>query len=806
MAGGIFIPGHVIEKKDSTRTGHSAHGSRGPHDIVTAIQGSRLVERPTPTPNSRSFGSGSVQFGTFDVDLRAGELRKGGVKVRLYGQPFSVLAALLERPGQVVTREELQQKLWAGDTFVDFEHGLNKAINKVRDALGDDADSPRFIETLPRRGYRFIAPVEEISTGRLKTETPSAGKRARWLVVAGAAAVMVAVGSYLYFHRAPKLTEKDSIIVAEFANSTGDPVFDGTLRQGLSVQLEQSPFFNILSGDKITEQLRLMEKPANTRLTPDVAREVCQRLNAKAEIEGSVAALDSQYVIGLRATSCHTGETLAEEQVTAEGKTKVLATLGQAAFTLRSRLGESRASLEAYDVPLVQATTSSLEALQSFNRCEQEFWGADYAAAVSFCQRAVSIDPNFANPYGLLGILYATSQQNDLQVEAIKKAYDLRDRTSEREKLLILCTYHLMGTQDLEKEVQVCRQYAQTYPQDQRAFIGLGNGHRLLGRYEQALAAHEDVLHLDPTVTIAYELRAMSYISLNHLDQARSTIESARARSLDSPDFGFLLYEIEFLQGSAAGMAEQAPHLSTWQRLLLEEGTAGYSGQLSYSRSVIRSGIAAARKANVKRVAAGLAADSSTHEALFGNLVQARSAASEALTLKREFTDWDTEGTAAFSLALAGDAAQAERLAADLNRQLPEGTFMQFVYLPAIRAAVALRQGSAQEAVEILRVASPYELTPDGIFSVYLRGQAYLAARQGREAAAEFQKILDHPGLVLIQPIGPLAHLGLARAYAMQSDNGKARAAYRDFFELWRDSDPDIPVLKQAQAEFAKLQ
>ena len=253
-------------------------------------------------------------------------------------------------------------------------------------------------------------------------------------------------------------------------------------------------------------------------------------------------------------------------------------------------------------------------------------------------------------------------------------------------------------------------------------------------------------------------------------------------------------------------MTEQAGHLSTWQRLFLEESTAAYSGQLSYSRSVIRSGIAAGIKANVKRVAASLAADSSNYEALFGNLAEARSAASEALRLKREFTDWDTEGTAAFSLALAGDTAQAERIAADLNRQLPEGTFMQFVHLPAIRAAVVLRQGRPQEAIETLRAASPYELTPDGIYSVYLRGQAYLAARRGTEAAVEFQKILDHPALVLIQPIGPLAHLGLARAYAMQSDTAKARAAYRDFFELWKDADPDIPVLKQAKAEFAKLQ
>ncbi len=775
------------------------------------------MDRPAPIVSSKSLHTGTVRFGTFNVDLDAGELRKGGTKIKLYGQPFYVLATLLGRPGQVVTREELQQKLWASDTFVDFEHGLNKAINKLREALGDDAENPRFIETLPRRGYRFIAPVEAVP---VKEMHPAPARpefvpnEINWLdtwrprlVAAGAAiaVLVVAVGGYLYLQRTPKLTERDSIIIADFTNTTGDPVFDGTLRQGLSVQLGQSPFFNILSGDKIAEQLRLMEKPPDTRLAPDVARDVCERLNAKAEIEGSIAALGSQYVIGLNAVNCHTGETLAEEQATADAKTKVLAALGNAASNLRSKLGESHTSLEAYDVPLVQATTSSLDALQAFNRCEQGFWRSDYALAVSFCQHAVSVDPNFANPYGLLGILYANLNESDLEAAAIKKSYDLRDRASEREKFVIVATYHLFGTRDLEKMVQVSQQYAQTYSRDERAFIGLGTAYRLLGRYDEALAAHQEVLRLDPAVTIANEYLAMSYIAMNRLDDARSIIERARARHLDSPDFGFLLYQIDFLQENAAGMAEQASHLDPGTRFYVDASAAAYRGQLSQSRTVIRNAIAAAAKAHVESAGAGLAASSSVQEALFGNAAEARSAASEALKLKRESTDWDTEGTAAFSFALAGDTAQAERLAADLNRRLPEGTFMQFVYLPAIQAAVALHQGRPQEAIEILRVASPYELTPDGIFSVYLRGEAYLSAHQGAEAAAEFQKIIDHPGIVVMDPIGPLAHLGLGRAYAMQGDAVKARVAYQNFLTLWKDADPDIPIFRQAKAELSKL-
>lgn len=775
------------------------------------------MDQPAPIATSRHHGPARVLFGTFDVDLRAGELRKGGVKIKLYGQPFNVLVALLERPGEVVTREELQQKLWASDTFVDFEHGLNKAINRVREALGDDADNPRFVETLPRRGYRFIAPVEAVPVKEMQpapTRPEIVRNEINWLdtwrlrlVVTGAAitALAVGVGGYLYLHRTPKLIEKDPIVIADFTNTTGDPVFDGTLRQGLSIQLEQSPFFNILSGDQIADQLRLMEKPPDTRLAPDVARDVCERLNAKAEIEGSIAALGSQYVIGLNAVNCHTGETLAEEQATAGGKTKVLAALGNAASNLRSKLGESRASLEAYDVPLVQATTSSLEALQAFNRCEQEFWKSDYELAVSFCKRAVEIDPDFANPYSLLGILYAVLNDNELKAEAVKKGYDLRGRASEREKFAILWTYYFYGAEDIEKTLQVSQQWTQTYPQDERAFIGLGTCYRMLGRYDEALAAHQQVLRLDPAVTIAYEYLGLSYISMNRLDDARSIMERARARHLDSPDFGFFLYEIDFLQKNSAGMAEQASHLEPGSRFYFERRMASCTGQLSHSRRMIRNATAAWTRANAQEAVADLTAVSALDEALFGNLTEARTAALEALKLKRESTDWDTEGTAAFSLALAGDTTQAERLVTDLNRRLPDGTFMQFVYLPAIQAAVVLHEGRPQEAIEILRVVSPYELTPDGIFSAYLRGEAYLSAHQGAEAAGEFQKIVDHPGLVVMQPIGPLAHLGLGRAYVMQGDTAKGRAAYADFLALWKDADADIPIFKQAKAEYAKL-
>jgi eukaryotic-like serine/threonine-protein kinase len=494
-----------------------------------------------------------------------------------------VLAALLERPGELVTREELQRKLWPADTFVDFEHGLNKAVNKVRDALGDDADRPRFVETLPRRGYRFIAPVEIVAPAPPAALPAASGssthvRRPSWLIASLTVLTGLAAGIYVYLHRAPKLAEKDAILVADFANTTGDPAFDGALRQGLSIQLEQSPFFNVLSGDRIADEMRLMEKPSDTPLTHDVARDLCERLNAKAQVEGSVALLDGQYVLALNAVNCHTGETFAREQATASTKVKVLEALGSAASELRSKLGESRSSLQSYDVPLVQATTSSLDALRVFDRCEHQFWSANYAAGVSSCQQAAAADPQFADAYGLLAILYANLGLNDLVAESVTKAYQLSGRTSERERFAILATYHLFGTENIAKMLQASKEYVQIYPRDERAFIGLGTAYRILGQYDSAERAHLEVIRLDPAAAIAYEYVAMSYIAQNRLDQAESIVASARARSLDNPAFDFLLCEIDFLRQDSAHLAQHSSGLDPGTRYFLAATAAAMPG------------------------------------------------------------------------------------------------------------------------------------------------------------------------------------------------------------------------------------
>jgi eukaryotic-like serine/threonine-protein kinase len=773
------------------------------------------------------------RFGLFQVDPGAGTLLRNGIPVKLQDQPLKVLCLLLERPGEIVSREELRRSLWPDGTYVEFDGSLNAALKRLRLALGDDADNPTFIETIPRRGYRFIAPVE-CESATTDYGTPKSGQAQftasgriaaaqqkpslrKWPVPIASAIVALglAAGAYFYFHRAPSLTEKDSIVIADFRNTTGDPVFDGTLQQGLSAQLEQSPFLKVVSGDQIAQTLSLMEQPPDARLTHELAREVCLRADATTVIEGSIAELGRQYILDVSAINCPTGDMLAQEQVTADGKEKVLTALDKAASELRSKLGESAASLEKYDVPLVQATTSSLEALQAFNRCEQTWFKFDVPLAVPFCRRAVDLDPSFANAYALLGIMQAVLGQNDLATQNVTKAYELRNRASEREKLAISASYYVFGPADLDKAYETAQLWAQTYPQDQRAFQELGNISRDLGKNQEALTAYLAAVRLDPTAAFNYVSLASEYVRQGRLDEARATIQQARARRLDNPSFSELLYLIALLRNDPKGISEQASVSASWQPLgegdFVQSNTAAYGGQLSLARQLSQHAITSASQQRALQTADVYEAASALREALFGNFGRARKAPTHA---PENLLPMEAQGIAALSLALAGNATEAEKLADDLSQRFPQATVVEFGYLPAIRAALAIRRGRPQEAIEKLGPASAYEQGwPTNNFSsvfrmttVYIRGQAYLAAHQGAQAAAEFQKILDHPGIVLNEPIGALAHLGLARAYALQGDKAKAKMAYQDFLALWKDADPDIPILKQAQGEYAKLQ
>jgi serine/threonine protein kinase/tetratricopeptide (TPR) repeat protein len=659
-------------------------------------------------------------------------------------------------------------------------------------------------------GPLTAAPATEAIPGRAKGRPY---KSVAFGIVALIVVAALAVGGYFYFHPAPKLTDKDSIVVADFTNTTGDPVFEGTLRQGLSAQLEQTPFLRTVSGDQIIHTLRMMEQPPDARLTTDLARQVCQRANATAVIEGSIATLGSQYVLGLQAVNCRTGETLAQEQVTADGKEKILRALGDAATELRSKLGESHASMEAFDVPLEQATTSSLEALQAFSHGDQAFNRGDMPGAASNYQNAVSLDPNFALAYCMLGTAYALTSEWNLAAENLKRGYDLRDRASEREKFIIPTNYYVLGPGNSEKGLQVMLQWTQTYPRDFQAYFGLAATKQLLGRYDEALTAMLESDRLNPIPFSKEELVSI-YIALDHLDEARATLQQAHNLHMDVSNSWRPLYQIGFLQHDATGMAGQVaqamdkPGLEG-PMLALEAATEAYGGRLSHARDLSQRAIASATQTHQKGLASRCEATSAYWEVLFGNAADVSGTAIEKNAVS---SGWSVQGFVAGVLAMAGDTVRAQKLAADLNQRFPEHTLVQFYYLPSIRAALALHQGNAQQAIEDLRSASSYELASNQVpafgimLPVYIRGEAYLAAHQGAQAAAEFQKILDHPGLVLNDPIGALAHLGLGRAYALSGDTAKAKTAYEDFLALWKDADPDIPILKQAKAEYAQLQ
>ena len=686
---------------------------------------------------------------------------------------------------------------------------VNKALEKDRRLRYQNAADIRTdLQRLKR----------DSDSGRAATAVAEAGVKSahsKWMTIIGPTilAIGLAVGGWLFYSRkAHALTDKDTIVLADFTNTTGDAVFDGTLRQGLAVQLAQSPFLSLVSQERIQRTLRLMAR-TDDRLTSDVAREVCQRTDSAAVVDGSIARFGSQFVIGLKGVNCRSGDTLAEEQSTANSQEQVLSALSQAATRLRVKLGEPRDTVAEFDTPLEQATTPSLEALRAYSMGWRDWVNhGDVTASVPAFQKAVEIDPQFAIAYAALADSYAEIGEVSEAPKNARKAYELRERASTRERFSIDLRYYMYALGDAAKARQVVELWAQTYPRDWEPRNDLGLFLAAYGQIDQALFNFQEAVRLDPGKSVAQLNLVDAYMCLNRLKEAEDHAQIVLATDPESPDVRIDLFELAFLQGDAAVMAKQV----AWSTgklgvedafLNLESGSAAYFGQFRKARDYFRKAVVAAEHAGEKEIAATYEAEQAVREAIVGNPLEARTRAASALAKSQ---GRGVMYSVARASALSGDIRHAQTLITDLDKYFPQDTIVQVYYLPTLRAYVALSRNDFSSAIDNLRVASPVELGYTLFYSpmhpVYARGQVYLAEREGAEAEAQFQKIVDRRGLVGRGLIGPMAHLQLARAYAMQGDTAKAKAAYQDFLTLWKDADPDIPIFIAAKAEYAKLQ
>jgi DNA-binding winged helix-turn-helix (wHTH) protein/tetratricopeptide (TPR) repeat protein len=824
-----------------------------------------------------------LRFGVFELNLTTEELRKAGTLIKLSPQPFKLLALLASHSGQVVTREDIQQQIWGEETYVDFEQGMNHCIKQIRNALSDSADTPLYIETIPRRGYRFLAPVVsktilapaphvvesqsgiqsgiampaiKLPVGPWATAPPKVppeaalvlnlkkvvppdvatpppamaatatamepgthprgapGRRTRGTGLAVAALLLIAaVVGFLYWRsgKSAVLSERDTIVLADFDNTTGEPVFDSALKQALSVDLEQSPFLNVLSDQKVSEQLHFMGLPADTHLNEEVARQVCQRAGSKAVLLGYISGVGGHYLIGLNAVDCNTGDSLGSEQADAGSREQVLNALGKATRRMREKLGESLASVQKYDTPVEQATTPSLDALKSYSLGMKMGSTQGYSAAVPYFKSAIDLDPNFAMAYARLGVEYFNLNQPTLAAENATKAYQLRDHTSEREKLYIVSHYHDLVTGDADQTIAAYQLLQQAYPREQSSYMNLNSWYNAIGKYDQAMSEAQNGLQLDPGNVINYHNLAVTYIDLDRLDDAQAVLEQARIRKLADPALLADLYEVDFLRGNTAAMARQVvaatgkPGVED-QLLALQSDTEAYFGRLTKARELSQLAQASALHAGANEAAALWQLAGALHEAELGDPQRARQQATAALAAG---PGKNVRILAALALARSGDRKRAQTLADELVKQYPSDTMVNDYWVPTIRAAIALDEKNPAAAIAALQAVASYEIgSPSpgiAFYPVYLRGLAYLQQGQAGPAAAQFQKMLDNRGVILNIPIAALAHLRLAQAQAMSGNNAAARKSYEDFLALWKDADPDLPILKQAQAQYAKL-
>ena len=811
-----------------------------------------------------------MRFGPYELDSAGHELHKNGLRLKISGQPLQVLGLLLERPGMAVTRKEFFERLWAADTFVDFDHSLNTAIKRLRNALDDDPEHPKYVETIPKYGYRFVgvvlqdiakvetlqplavdppktglhtksvesepmvvAPVEfrprvfAITQAQEHIEAKSlphshasvtiAGLNAvplsrkwRWATLAGIAAFLAVGGGYISRRGLPvqaALTQKDSVLLGDFQNTTGEPVFDGALKNGLEIELGQSPFLNIVSRDRNREVLRLMGRSAEEPISQDLAREVCLRAGAKAVIGGSVAHVGNGYIVALEAQNCGDGSTLSHEQVEVASKEDVLRVLGQISGRLRKQLGESVTSIKAFNLPLDEVTTVSLEALKAYSvGVDQLTWGEESKAILLF-EHAAELDPSFAMAYTQLGIEYNNLGESEKAAGYLRKAYSLRDHLSEREKLFLTIRYDMVVVGDTEKATQTAEMWTQIYPRDWHPFNTLSARYQVSGEYGKAAVAAEEAMRLQPDHYLPYANLARSYLALGRFEDARRVAEIAQTKHRDSLDTHEVLFDLAFLRRDTPGMLRE--HL--WgvssprpNDMLSTEGFAqAASGHLKSALAIFRLSWEADNRSGNREDEAYSMAGVAVLQADFGKLRSAQSQAEQALKLGYGI---DTEETAAQALALSGEGAHARVVANDLSRRFPLHVPFRLASLPTVFGSIEVKSGRPARAIQLLADAVPYDFCEFvSLGPVYIRGLAFLKLGEGREAAAEFQKIIDHPGVDVTSPRHALAYLGLARALALSGDRFESRTAYQQFLTLWADADPDIPELQSAKLEYARI-
>ena len=806
--------------------------ARGRLGAITAYRGFSLARMPGNVNRQPAY-----RFGLFEVFPDAGEIWKQGRRLKLQDQPFRLLLALLEKPGELISRDAIRERLWPGNTFVEFDQSLGTAVTKLRQTLGDEADNPRFIETVPKRGYRFLAPVTfaaasdgesvaevvaapvataEAATGADAPRQPSAEIPARkstnWFLVAVASVVALAIAAplvYRHFHKPPPaLHANDALILSSIQNATGEAIFDGTLSQAARVKLNESPYFNLVTDRALRAALEKAQRPASDQITADDARAVCAALNAKAIITGNVGTRSGNYVVILIAAPCSAGGSLATEQVVASSRDQVFSQLSAATDGLRTKLGEPEDSVRRFGTPLADATTSSLAALQVFSAAEAKRDRGLDSEAIQGYKLATDLDPNFALAYARLGVLYSNAQELEQSAADYQKAFDLREHTTERERLSITAHYYNSALGDIEKAAEVYALWRELYPHDVVPPNNLSDTYMQLGESEKALDSARDALEINPNNVFPYLNYSQAAQRLGKFDEAKRTIADAESRNLDNIGFHMTLFQIAFAQNDEAEMAKQLSlvHGNPREGELLDLMAWAFAarGEMREARKYFHQAEDVSIKNGLSEFAADVAEDDAQFEVDFGFVPEGVSETNRALKLAPN--EINVKAYASLILARAGDIPRAENYAAQVDKLAPHYTVYQKLVLPTARGAMALSRSDPKAAIDAMAPVEPNDLSRLlEMCVIYYRGEAYLAAHSNKDAAAQFQKLIDHSFVRTVSPYIPLSHLGLARALRAGGDTKGARVEYDDFLKMWENADADIPILRAARAESAHL-